>query len=172
VLWFEPYPWGRWALVVLVAVFALYLEFRPDPSIDVPFARVGLQPGDELSADNTEMRRVPAGLIDGADLGDVTTRPVTEGDPVLATDVGPSDALVPSGWWVVGVSLPLGASPGDPVRLVLLETGLVVDGVVAYPGSDDPFAAADGGVAVPPDSSKDVALAAADGRLAVLVASG
>jgi hypothetical protein len=44
--------------------------------------------------------------------------------------------------------------------------------VVAHPGSDDPFAAADGGVAVPPESSADVAQAAANGRLAVLISTG
>jgi hypothetical protein len=43
--------------------------------------------------------------------------------------------------------------------------------VVANPGSDDPFAAADGGVAVSPDNSAQVALAAASGRVAVLISS-
>jgi hypothetical protein len=155
-----------------VAVLATYIEFRPDPSSDQPFATVALAPGDVVDASNTEMRRVPIDLVDGAVMGDVVTTPVRPGDPVLATDVGQPGETVPPGWWVVGVALPEGADPGDRVRLVLLDSGFEVDGVVSHPGSDDPFAAADGGVAVPPDTSSDVALASADGRLAVLVSTG
>jgi hypothetical protein len=72
---------------------------------------------------------------------------------------------------VVGVTLPAGADVGEEVRLVLLDSGKEVPGVVANPGSDDPFAAADGGVAVSPDNSAQVALAAASGRVAVLISS-
>jgi hypothetical protein len=68
--------------------------------------------------------------------------------------------------------LPEGVESGDRVRLVLLDSGSEIDGVVAHPGVDDPFAAADGGVAVPSESSSEVAIAAASGRLAVLVSTG
>jgi hypothetical protein len=73
---------------------------------------------------------------------------------------------------VVGVTLPDGARTGDAVRLVLLDTGTEVEGIVAHPGSDDPFAAADGGVAAPTGDSGEVAVAAANGRLAVLISTG
>ena len=171
-LWFDPLPWGRWALVGIVALFALYLEFRPDPTIDIPFAVTDILPGDPIDETTTEMRTVPVGLFEAAELGDVASDRIVAGEPVLGSDVDANAAVVPTGWWVVGVTLPDGASVGDRVRLVLLDSGEEVEGVIAHPGSDDPFAAADGGVAVPADSSAAVALAAAEGRLAVLVSTG
>jgi hypothetical protein len=171
-LWFEPLPWGRWALVVLVAAIAVYVELGPDPTVDHPFATVSITPGDVIDTTNTEMRAVPADLFLPIETGSVVRRPIDVGDPVLATDVGESDSMVPQGWWVVGVTLPDGARAGDRVRLVLLDTGEEIDGVIAYPGSDDPFDAADGGVAVPSAASANVALAAAEARLAVLISTG
>jgi len=171
-LWFEPLPWGRWALVALVAIVAIYIELGPDPTEERPFASVAIAPGEVIDKSNTEMRPAPSGLFASAEIGSVATRPIESGDPVLASDVGQSESVVPAGWWVVGVTLPDGARAGDRVRLVLLDTGSEVEGVVAHPGSDDPLEASDGGVAVPPESSADVALAAADARLAVLISTG
>jgi hypothetical protein len=165
-------PWGKWALVILIAVVAVYVEFRPDPTVDSPFSTDAIAPGDVIDETNTELRRVPKGLLESAARGEVATRSILAGSPVLATDVGEQGHTVPPGWWIVGVTLPDGADVGDDVRLVLLDSGLEVPGVVAHPGSDDPFAAADGGVAVPSDQSSDVAMAAANGRIAVLISSG
>jgi hypothetical protein len=111
-------------------------------------------------------------LLDGAEPGSVARTQIDAGEPILTSDVGDSSSNVPSDWWVVGVTLPPGARIGDEVRLVTLDTGVEVEGVVAYPGADDPFDAADGGVAVPPEASADVAMAAASGRLAVLISTG
>lgn len=171
-LWFEPLPWGRWALVILVAAVAVYIELGPDPNTDHPFATVDIAPGDVIDTSNTEMRALPAGLLESTELGAVARRPIGRGEPVLMSDVGDAESVVPPGWWVVGVTLPDGAQAGDRVRMVLLDSGGEVEGVVAHAGSDDPFAAADGGVAVPAESSAEVALAAADGRLAVLISTG
>lgn len=171
-LWFQPFPWGRWALAILVAVIAVYVEFRPDPTVESPFAVTTINPGDVIDESNTELRRLPANLLDTAERGAVATRQILPGSPVMASAVGEQGETAPPGWWVVGVTLPDGAEVGDEVRLVLLDSGAEVPGVVAHPGSDDPFAAADGGVAVPPESSSEVALAAAGGRLAVLISSG
>jgi len=171
-LWFQPTPWGRWALALLIAAVALYVELRPDAIVEQPFATTDLVPGDVVDDMNSEKRAVPAGVLDGAAFGDVLSRPVRSGDPVLRSDVGLGIEVVPTGWWEVSVTLPQGADIGDQVRLVLLDTGREVGGVVAHPGSDDPFAAADGGVAIPPESSAEVALAAAEGRLAVLISTG
>jgi hypothetical protein len=165
-------PWGRWALVILIAALAVYVEFRPDPTVESPFATVAISPGDVIDETNTELRRVPVDLLDSAQRGDVATRSILPGSPVMATDVGEQGRTVPPGWWIVGVTLPDGADVGEDVRLVLLDSGGEVPGVVAHPGTDDPFAAADGGVAVPPESSSEVAVAAANGRLAVLISSG
>ena len=171
-LWFEPLPWGRWALVALVAVVALYIELGHNPSEEQPFASIAIAPGEVIDASNTEMRPAPSGLLAPAEMGSVATRPIEPGDPVLASDASESESVVPTGWWVVSVALPDGARAGDRVRLVLLDSGTEVEGVVAHSGSDDPFDASDGGVAVPPETSADVALAAADARLAVLVSTG
>lgn len=171
-LWFEPLPLGRWALVLVVAAVAVYVEFRPDPTVEVPFATVAIAPGDVIDDTNTELRSVPANLLEGADLGDTAAVPIAAGWPVLSSATGEEGSTVPPGWWVVGVTLPHGAVVGEEVKLVLLDTGDEISGIVADPGSDDPFAAADGGVAVPPESSAKVAMAAADGRLAVLVSTG
>lgn len=171
-LWFEPLPLGRWALVLLVSVVAGYVEFRPDPTVDQTFAVVAIEPGDTIDGTNTEMRPVPAGLIDTAEPGAVASRPVEAGDPVLASDVVEEGSMIPHGWWVVGVELPRGARSGDRVRLVVLDDGTEVEGVVAHVGSADPFDVADGGVAIPSDSSAKVATAASDGRLAVLISTG
>lgn len=171
-LWFQPFPWGRWALVILIAAIAAYVEFRPDPSVEIPFALVEISPGEAIDAANTELRRIPAGLMEGARPGDVVSRTIPAGWPVMASAVGGQGETVPTGWWVVSVALPDGAQVGDDVKVVLLETGMEVDGVVAHPGSDDPFAAADGGVAVPPSTAADVAMASANGMLAVLVSTG
>lgn len=171
-LWLQPFPWGRWALVLLIAGIAAYVEFMPDASVEAPFAVSTINVGETIDETNTELRRVPDGLLETADLGAVATQRIMAGSPVMASAVGERGETVPPGWWVVGVTLPDGAAVGDEVKLVLLDTGDEVSGVVAHPGSDDPFAAADGGVAVPPEGSADVALAAANGRLAVLISAG
>lgn len=171
-LWLQPVPWGRWALVLLVAAIAVYVEFRPDTTVESPFAIATIDPGDVIDETNTELRKVPLGLMETAEMGTIATRRILPGSPVMASSVGEVGRSVPPGWWVVAVTLPDGAAVGDDVRLVLLDSGVEVPGVVAHPGADDPFAAADGGVAVPPEVSSDVALAAADGRLAVLISSG
>lgn len=171
-LWFEPLPWGRWILVGLLAAFAMFVELRPDANVEMPFATIDIVPGSVVDGSNSEMRPVPPGLFEGATVGEVAREQILAGEPVLASDVSQEDETVPPGWWIIAVTFPDGVVTGDEVRLVLLDTGAEVDGVVAHPGSDDPFAAADGGVAVPPESSAEVALAAANGRLAVLVSTG
>lgn len=159
-------------LVGLVALVAGYIELAPSDSVDGLFASRDIAPGEVLDESNTEIRRVPSGLIDTASIGDTIYEPVAADDPVLATYAGDPGAFVPAGWWVIPVVLPEGAAVGDSVRLVVLDDGLHVEGVVTHPGSDDPFAAADGGVAVPPDSASDIAIAAAQSRLAVLLSTG
>ncbi len=171
-LWFQPFPWGRWALVLLIAGIAAYIEFMPDADVQAPFAVRTINVGETIDETNTELRQIPDGLLETADRGAVATQRITAGSPVMASAVGAHGETVPPGWWVVGVTLPDGVAVGAEVKLVVLDTGDEVSGVVAHPGSDDPFAAADGGVAVPPESSADVALAAANSRLAVLVSSG
>ncbi len=171
-LWFQPPPWGRWAAALLIGAVALWAEFRPDPTVDHPFAVVPIAVGEPITEANTDLRRVPAGLLEPPPPGSVASRSIPPGAPVLASDVSEPGRVVPEGWWVVTVDLPLGVRTGDRVQVVLLDTGKVVPGVVASPVSEDPFAPTSGGVAVKPSVAAEVAMAAASARVAVLVSTG
>jgi hypothetical protein len=120
---------------------------------------------------NTEMRRVPSGLLEPIGTGDVALRDIAEGSPIIASDVGPPSSMVPAGWWMVALEVPAGASRGDIVRLVMLDSGTVVDGVVATSGSSDTFGSSGGAVAVHPDHAGEVAAASVNGRVSVLIST-
>ena len=80
--------------------------------------------------------------------------------------------MIPVGWWVISADVPAIARAGGRVKIVLLDSGKVVEGVIAFSVPDDPFAEASGGIAVAPASASEVAVAAADSRIAVLVSTG
>lgn len=171
--WLSRPPIGRWAAAIAIAALAVWIEARPEPSVPHPFATRDISPGEVLDSTNTRMRDVPSGILEPPGDGAVARRPIQEGDPLLAGDGIDEADLVPPGWWVLQVEVPPGSRPGDPVRVVLLDSGAVVEGVVAAATSDDPFAPGGGGaIAVAPGDSTEVALAASDRRLAVLVSSG
>jgi len=171
-LWLQTPPWGRWAAALALLAAASWVELRPDPLVDHPFAAVPIAAGDEVNEANTEMRRVPAGLLDAVSLGATAVRSVEEGSPVLDEDTGAPGSQVPAGWWVVSADIPSWAMVGDEVRLVMLGSGAVAEGIVASRPSDDLLESGKGGVAVPPESADEAAAAAAEGRLAVLVSTG
>jgi hypothetical protein len=97
---------------------------------------------------------------------------IEKGEPILVSDVGDGDSVIPPGWWVISADVPTIARAGDQVKVVLLDSGKVVEGVIAFSVPDDPFAATSGGIAVAPTSASEVAVAAADSRIAVLVSTG
>jgi len=171
-LWLQTPAWGRWAAALALLAAASWVELRPDSLVDHPFAAVPIAAGDEINEASTEMRRVPAGLLDPVSLGATAVRSVDEGSPVLNEDAGSQGSLVPEGWWVVTAEIPPWALVGDRVRLVMLGSGAVAEGVVASRPSDDPLGPGAGGVAVSPESADEAAAAAADGRLAILVSTG
>lgn len=171
-LWLQAPPWGKWIAAVAMVSLALWVELRPDPTVDHPFAVEDIAIGAVLDDTTTEMRRIPVGLLDTVELGDVVVRPITAGAPVLGDDVRPSHAAIPSGWWTVATEIPPSAAPGAEVRLVLLDDGSTVEGVVATVAVEDPFGTGLGSVAVPPEFVAEVATAQANGRVAVLVSTG
>lgn len=171
-LWLQPIPWARWAAATAIAAIALWVEVAPDPSTEHPFAIVDIAQGDDLTAANVELRRVPAGLLAPVGSGSVATRDIPAGSPLGPGDTASPNAIVPGGWWVVATDLPPQASRGDRVRIVLLDSGETVDGVVASTQSADPFSAGEGAVAIPPDLAPEVARAVSEGRMVVLVGTG
>ena len=171
-LWLQTPPWGRWLAAGLIVTLALWIELRPDPLVDHPFAVISIYPGAIVDETNTELRRVPAGLFDQVELGIAASRDVAAGAPILQADVAEDGSIVPSGWWVVSTDVPASAVLGDRVRLVLLESGTTVQGVVTLASIDDTFGSLTGGVAVPGEVAAKVATAAANGRLAVLLSTG
>jgi hypothetical protein len=170
-LWLQTPPWGRWLIASLLATLALWIELRPEPTVEHPFAIVEIVPGDDIGAGNTENRRVPRDLFQSVGSG-VASVAIKPGDPVLASDVVEKKSYVPTGWWIVAADVPIDTNPGDRVRVVLLATGEIVDGVITSAADDDPFSATSGAIAVEPGRSSEVAMAAADGEIAILVSTG
>lgn len=171
-LWLQSPPWGRWIAAGLILCLALWIELKPDVMVEHPFAVETIAPGDPITEHNTEPRRLPAGLLEPPPPGSVAVREVPAGAPVMASDAGPLDRIVPSGWWIVAVGVPRHAQVGEQVHLVLLDSGRVVPGVVAMPPSQDPFDASPGGVAVDPGAATEVAMAASADRVVVLISAG
>ncbi|MEE8407128.1 MAG: hypothetical protein V3S32_08260 [Acidimicrobiia bacterium] len=171
-LWLASPPIGRWVAAGLLVVIAIWVEFRPDPLVDHPFAIEAIAAGEDLTPTNTEIRRIPSGLLDQVHPNAVAAVAIEKGEPILASDVGDGDSAIPPGWWVISADVPTIARAGDQVKVVLLDSGKVVEGVIAFSVPDDPFAATSGGIAVAPTSASEVAVAAADSRIAVLVSTG
>lgn len=170
-LWLQSPPWAKWIAVGLISTLALWLEIRPDPNVDYPFASIDIAPGEAIGQHNTEKRRLPAGILDPPPDGVHALEVIPAGTPILEADTGSGQAVIPEGWWIVSVDVPTGAAVGDFVRLVLLDSGRSVEGVVASVSSEDPFSPSRGGVAVEPASSAEVAVSAANGRVAILVST-
>jgi len=170
-LWLQRPPLVKWAVVASISTIAFWLEIRPEQVVDHPFAVVDIAPGEPIGSENTEMRAIPQGLLDPIPDRAHAIERISAGSPVLAADSGDRRAVLPENWWVVSVPLPAGAAVGDSVSLVLLDSGEAVDGIVSgLPGSG-PFAAAEGGIAVDAATAPEVAMAAANGRVAVLLAA-
>ena len=144
---------------------------RPDSTTSHPFAIDEIDPGTVVDQSNTEGRPVPIGTFASVEMGMTALESIAAGAPILSTDLGDAHNVVPSGWWVVEMSVPRGAQSGDACRLVLLDAGDVVEGVVVTAAVDDPLGSGLGMIAVEPDPAAEVAAAAAEGRVAVMIAS-
>jgi hypothetical protein len=171
-VWLQSPPWGRWILAGLIAAVALWVELAPEPTESHPFAIEDIEPGEVVDDSNTESRPVASGLLTPVEMGSKTRDLISAGDPVLVSDLGGDGTVVPPGWWVMEVALPRSAVSGDRARLVILDTGEVVPGVVVEPVVEDPLGSGLGTVAIAPDGVTDAAIAATGGRLAVLIGKG
>ena len=171
-IWLQSAPWGRWLLSGLIACFALWIELRPEQMTKHPFALSRIEVGEPISAGNTTMERVPASLFIQIDPGSVATSAIPAGAPIHVTDTESAASSIPPSWWVVSAEVPANARSGDTVKVVLLDTGEVVSGVIVTTAIDDGFSTSGGGIAIEPTSAVGVAQAAAEGRIAVLISTG
>ncbi len=171
-MWLSSPPWGRWILVVVVALGVIYLEVRPEPTVQHPFATRAILAGETITTDNTELRSVPIGLFETIPGSSTAARLIPSGSPVLTHDVGDKSDPIPSGWWVVSLDVPRSAREGDRVRVVVVDSGLVVEGYVAAAPDPDPFSHLGGGIAIPGEHAATIAGAAVDGRVVVLISTG
>ena len=87
--------------------------------------------------------------------------PTIESETVAGADL-------PAGWWSFPVDMAVGASRGDRVLVLIVETGETTAGFVAEAPADDPFGSGRGMVAVPPDRAPATAAAAARGGVVIL----
>lgn len=97
---------------------------------------------------------------------------IVAGAPILIHDTGEHDGGIPEGWWIVTLDVPPTARGGDRVRVVVVDTGQVIDGYVSSVGDPDPFTIGGGSVAIPGEHAATVASASVNGRVVVLVSTG
>ena len=92
---------------------------------------------------------------------------IREGDPITAS-VTRGPTAVPDDWWAVPMEVPLGLPEGSEVRL-LLPSGRSIDGIVAAAAIEDVFSGPTGAVAVPEGDLDEVARAAAEGAVGLVI---
>ncbi|MEX1037704.1 MAG: hypothetical protein WDZ96_02475, partial [Acidimicrobiia bacterium] len=167
-IWLQGPQWIRWTIAVIIAVVAVWAEFRGDGTVEHPFAIETIVAGEEITAKVVEMRRVPTGLLPPVDTFGYATRAFHPDEPITPGGVS-SDEVVPDpGWWSLEIAVPRTAKPGESVQLVLIDSGVVVAGRIRAVAEDDPLGNGLGAVAVPPEHAVAVAAAAAGGRIVVL----
>ncbi|MEX0795404.1 MAG: hypothetical protein WEB67_09080 [Acidimicrobiia bacterium] len=171
-IWLQGPQWIRWTMVVIIAIVALWTEFRGDGMVEHPFAIETIAPGDEINDDAVEMRLVPSGLLPRIDAYGVAARTFLPDEPITPGGIATEAAPAAPGWWYLEIAVPRTARVGDPVQLVLIDTGVAVAGTVRAVADDDPLGNGLGSVAIPPDQAVAVAAASANGRVVVLVSSG
>ncbi len=149
----------------------MWVELGPEPSVEHPFASEAILAGAEIGEWNTVLRKVPAGLLETVTPGGVALTAIAPGEPLLASSVGEHDLTTPAGWWSIEMALPISARPGDEAQIVLLDAGSSVPAVVVTGAADDPLGSGLGTVAVPGDHAAEVAAAAVEGRVAIMIAT-
>ena len=172
--WLRRPPYLRYLAAVLILAGAAWLEFRQPALVLHPFATEPVPVGVNIEEGPSEWREVPADLLPPVSSHGVTRRRVPEGHPFLPADLDSATRHVPEGWWALEVRLTERAQVGQQLQLVVMTSagasavpGIVLEGSDRGSGLD--FGESLGLVAVPGEEAVSVAIAAAEGRLAVLI---
>ena len=170
VFWLTRPPYLRWAAVVLVVAAAFVWDLRGRSGVPHPFAARAVAAGEALDETAIVWRTIPRGLMVAPELAEaVAGRAIESGEPIIAGALG-RGPIIPAGWWSVPIAMPADAVPGTPVRLVITEPPLEVDGIVVASGETELLGMSDAGlVAVPEEATRPIAAAALAGTLLVLL---
>jgi hypothetical protein len=170
VYWLARPSYWRWAVAILLVGASLYLELRPTPSIEHPFAGADLTAGSDNSDAVLDWRSIPIGVLPETILDGFLLVDVEAGQPLVPAMLDDAP-LIPTGWWAVSVPVPEGSLPGVEVRLVVDVRGAprVVPGLLIRTFEEATIEGSTALVAIPEGEAGAVAAALADSALSVLV---
>jgi hypothetical protein len=169
-------PVLRWVLAVGLVLVALWADLRPDATVEHPFARSDLPVGAEITRTEVDMVEIPTGILESVELPLVLGRPVVAGEPILRSSSSPDEVTMPDGWLQVELAVPVGAHPGSTVVVVATapaegDAPDSYEGLVVSSGGDGDFGARIATCAFPPEQATEVAVAASQNRISVLIGS-
>lgn len=165
-------PVMRWVAAAALVVAAMWADLRPPTVTEHPFLLVDVGAGQTIEESMVELRTILVGTFDPVELPIIAPRPMTIGDPVVATGSQPLPPAVPEGWLMVEVSVPAGTTVGADVVVVVSDTDsspLLVSGLVVETGIVGDFGDAVAACAFPPREAALVAVAISEQRASVLV---
>lgn len=165
--WLQPPPYLRRLAIAALILFAFVWDLRSADTEPYPFSVQAMAAGEAFTEANVEWRQVPVGLLEVPELvGRSAAVALAAGQPITPAVLG-SPATVPEGWWSVAIDLPVQATPGSSVLLVVVDPPLTVPGVVVTAQSGDRFSAGHhpAVVAVPGEAAPIVAAAERAGQL-------
>ena len=170
VYWLARPSYWRWAAAILLVGSSLYLELRPTPTVNHPFAGADLMAGADINEAEITWLPIPVGVLPETVLEGFLLVDVASGQPLLPSlfDAGPS---IPTGWWAISVPVPEESIPGSEVRLVVDVRGTprVVPGLLIRSFEEATIEGTTALVAIPESEAGSVSAALADGVLSVLV---
>lgn len=158
----------------MVLLVAAWIELRPAPMVDHPFAATDLPPGSVLDGSALEWRPVPAGALPPVTPHGVTSVAIPAGTPLVAALIRAERPPIPEGWWTMQLEFSPDLVPGMALQLVVIPgpgddpQPPIPAVVVASPAAESFSRTTPGLVAVPPEAAADAAVAASAGRIAVL----
>lgn len=169
VVWLVRPPYLRYAAAAVLILGALWLDVRPKPMVDHPYAAADLAAGAPIGPDEVEYRSTPAGVLPPVDPSGTAATDIPAGTPLVPGLLTVAPAI-PAGWFALEIPVPDLASPGNVVRIVI-DADTWTDGVVIALAGDADFLSQGRSalVAVPGDAAGPVADAAARSTVTVLL---